>query len=70
MIMNKEREADLWGMCLLIRLGATKELNDFIKAHPEQTKWYFLVAFGCIVQNLPNLPFLWLKVLFGVHIAH
>ena len=67
--ITREDEADLWGICLLLVLGAKKELIDLVSAHPEKLKCFCLAMLGSYISNLSKMPYIWLKVFFGVHIT-
>ena len=55
LIINKECEADIWALCLLISLGESGTLNPYLSRHPKKRFWYSLALFACLYKGVPGL---------------
>ena len=60
LIINRECQADIWALCLLISLRQTNTLDAYLRFHPEKKFWLFLARIAsigvAIRSNLRALP--------------
>lgn len=50
-----EKEADLWAMSLLIRLGDTDALKDYIGSNPKRIGWLWLLGLSNTFRRLVRM---------------
>jgi|CXWL01.1.fsa_nt_gi hypothetical protein len=60
-IINRECQADIWALCLLIHLGDVSTLNIYLGRHPKKKIWYSLALLVCVYKAIPKLFQIWLK---------
>jgi hypothetical protein len=67
--VNPELEADFWAICLFCKLGDIQTLKGYWHHHPERRFWICIALVSSAFNDLPHLPFLWLKILFRIDIT-
>lgn len=55
MIFNKEWEADLYALILLMHIGDVQTVKLYLDRHPEKVKWALLAAVVSVYKAIPRL---------------
>lgn len=55
LIIDRECQADIWAMCLLLRLGHGDTLQYFLEHHPRRRFWFWLALFVSLFQAAPAI---------------